>query len=252
MADKLCMGCMETYNDKYDVCPHCGYVDGTAPKEAYHLIPGTVIEGRYIVGKVIGNGGFGVTYIGYDPVLNQKIAIKEYLPGEFSTRAMGSPDVTVFSGEKEEQFASGIIKFVEEARRLAKFKHTPGIVDIHDSFQANHTAYIIMEYIDGETLKEKLEREGRIPVDEALNIMMPVIGALKEVHKEGILHRDISPDNIMISKTGEVKIIDFGAARFATTTHSRSLSVLVKPGYAPEEQYRSRGDQGTWTTKLPF
>ena len=120
MADKLCMGCMETYNDKYDVCPHCGYVDGTAPKEAYHLIPGTVIEGRYIVGKVIGNGGFGVTYIGYDPVLNQKIAIKEYLPGEFSTRAMGSPDVTVFSGEKEEQFASGIIKFVEEARRLAK------------------------------------------------------------------------------------------------------------------------------------
>lgn len=247
MADKLCMGCMEPYNDKYDVCPHCGYVDGTAPKEAYHLIPGTVIEGRYIAGKVIGNGGFGVTYIGYDPVLNQKIAIKEYLPGEFSTRAMGSPDVTVFSGEKEEQFASGIIKFVEEARRLAKFKHTPGIVDIHDSFQANHTAYIIMEYIDGETLKEKLEREGKIPVDEALNIMMPVIGALKEVHKEGILHRDISPDNIMISKTGDVKIIDFGAARFATTTHSRSLSVLVKPGYAPEEQYRSRGDQGTWT-----
>ena len=119
-------------------------------------------------------------------------------------------------------------------------------VDIHESLQANHTAYIIMEYIDGETLKEKLEREGRIPVDEALNIMMPVIGALKEVHKEGILHRDISPDNIMISKTGEVKIIDFGAARFATTTHSRSLSVLVKPGYAPEAQ-SELWDQGTWT-----
>ena len=247
MADKLCMGCMESYEDKYDVCPYCGYVDGTPPKEAYHLSPGTVIEGRYIVGQVIGNGGFGVTYIGYDAALNQKIAIKEYLPGEFSTRSMGATEVVIFSGEKEEQFASGIIKFVEEARRLAKFKHTPGIVDIHDSFQANHTAYIIMEYIDGETLKEKLEREGRIPVDEALNIMMPVIGALKEVHKEGILHRDISPDNIMISKTGDVKIIDFGAARFATTTHSRSLSVLVKPGYAPEEQYRSRGDQGTWT-----
>lgn len=247
MADKLCMGCMETYGDKYDICPHCGYVEGTASKEAYHLMPGTVIMGRYIAGRVIGNGGFGVTYIGYDAVLNQKIAIKEYLPGEFSTRTMGTPEVTVFSGEKEEQFASGIIKFVDEARRLAKFKHTPGIVDIHDSFQANHTAYIIMEYLDGETLREKLEREGKIPLDEALNIMMPVIGALKEVHKEGILHRDISPDNIMITKTGEVKIIDFGAARFATTTHSRSLSVLVKPGYAPEEQYRSRGDQGPWT-----
>lgn len=247
MAERLCMGCMETYNDKYEICPYCGYADGSAPKEAYHLMPGTVIQGRYIAGRVIGNGGFGVTYIGYDSVLNQKIAIKEYLPGEFSTRTMGASDVTVFSGEKEEQFASGIIKFVEEARRLAKFKHTPGIVDIHDSFQANQTAYIIMEYLDGETLGEKLEREGKLPLDEALNIMMPVIGALKEVHKAGILHRDISPDNIMISKTREVKIIDFGAARFATTTHSRSLSVLVKPGYAPEEQYRSRGDQGPWT-----
>ena len=100
MADKLCMGCMGSYNDKYDV--YCGYVDGTAPKEAYHLIPGTVIEGPYIVGKVIGNGGLGASfYIGYDPVLNQKIAIKEYLPGEFSTRAMGSPDATVFSWRKK-------------------------------------------------------------------------------------------------------------------------------------------------------
>lgn len=247
MAEKLCMGCMETYSDQYDICPYCGYVDGTAPKEAYHLIPGTVIEGRYIVGKVIGNGGFGITYIGYDAVLNQKIAIKEYLPGEFSTRTMGTLDVTVFSGKKEEQFANGIVKFIDEAKKLAKFKHTQGIVDIHDSFQANHTAYIIMEYLDGETLKEKLEREGKIPLDEALNIMMPVLDALKEVHKVGILHRDISPDNIMITKSGEVKIIDFGAARFATTTHSRSISVLVKPGYAPEEQYRSRGDQGPWT-----
>ena len=130
---------------------------------------------------------------------------------------------------------------------MKQFKGVSGIVDIHDTFQANNTAYIIMEYIDGETLKERLEREGKIPYEEALKIMKPVVEALKEVHKEGILHRDISPDNIMISKDGDVKIIDFGAARYATTGHSRSLSVLVKPGYAPQEQYRSRGDQGTWT-----
>ena len=247
MADRLCMGCMEVYEDKYDICPYCGYKEGTPAKEAIHLAPGTVIENKYIVGQSIGNGGFGVTYIGWDAVLNQKIAIKEYLPSEFSTRAMGVSDVTIFTGQKEEQFLSGVNKFVDEARRLAKFKGVSGIVDIHDTFQANNTAYIIMEYIDGETLKERLEREGKIPYEEALKIMKPVVEALKEVHKEGILHRDISPDNIMISKGGDVKIIDFGAARYATTGHSRSLSVLVKPGYAPQEQYRSRGDQGTWT-----
>ncbi|MBE5932162.1 MAG: PASTA domain-containing protein [Lachnospiraceae bacterium] len=247
MADKICMGCMEHYNDKYDICPRCGYVDGTGPREAYHLSPGTILQGKYIVGKVIGFGGFGVTYIGYNAILDKKIAIKEYLPGEFATRAGGSTEVTVFSGEREEQFASGIVKFVDEAKRLARFKHTPGIVSVYDSFQENKTAYIIMEYLEGENLATKIDREGKLPLDEAFNIMMPVVGALKEVHKEGILHRDISPDNIFITNSGEVKLLDFGAARYATTTHSKSLSVIVKPGYAPQEQYRSRGDQGTWT-----
>lgn len=247
MSEKLCLGCMEAYNEKYNVCPYCGYEEGTPPKEAYHLVPGTTIKDKYIVGKVIGYGGFGVTYLGYDAVLNQRVAIKEYLPGEFATRATGASDVTIFSGEREEQFADGIVKFVDEARRLAKFRNTAGIVRIFDSFTANHTAYIVMEYLEGETMKDKLEREGKIPVDEALNLMMPVIRALSEVHKEGILHRDISPDNIFVTKYGEVKLLDFGAARYATTTHSKSLSVIVKPGYAPQEQYRSRGDQGTWT-----
>ena len=247
MAEKLCLGCMEKVNDKYDVCPYCGYVEGTPAKEAYHMEPGSILQGRYIVGKVIGYGGFGVTYIGYDPVFECKIAIKEYLPGEFATRCAGTNEVTIFSGEKEEQFVGGIVKFLEEARRLAKFKNTAGIVRINDSFNENNTAYIVMEYLDGETLKEKIEREGKLSLEESLNIIMPILEALKEVHKEGILHRDISPDNIFITKKGEVKLLDFGAARYATTTHSKSLSVIVKPGYAPQEQYRSRGDQGTWT-----
>ena len=247
MAEKFCLGCMEKINDKYDVCPYCGYVDGTPAKEAYHMQPGSVLQGRYIVGRVIGYGGFGVTYIGYDPVFECKIAIKEYLPGEFATRCAGTNEVTVFSGDREEQFVGGIVKFLEEARRLAKFKNTAGIVRINDSFNENNTAYIVMEYLDGETLKEKIEREVKLSLEESLNIIMPILGALKEVHKEGILHRDISPDNIFITKKGDVKLLDFGAARYATTTHSKSLSVIVKPGYAPQEQYRSRGDQGTWT-----
>ncbi|MBE5954093.1 MAG: PASTA domain-containing protein [Lachnospiraceae bacterium] len=247
MSQKLCMGCMKHYKEQYDICPYCGYVDGTGPKEAYHLSPGTILQGKYIVGKVIGYGGFGVTYIGYNAVLEQKIAIKEYLPGEFATRNGDTADVTIFSGEREEQFAQGVVKFVDEAKRLAKFKHTPGIVSVYDSFQENKTAYITMECLEGETLATKLDREGKLPLDEAFNLMMPVIGALKEVHKVGILHRDISPDNIFITNEHDVKLLDFGAARYATTTHSKSLSVIVKPGYAPQEQYRSRGDQGTWT-----
>lgn len=238
---------MQLYADAYNVCPHCGYIEGTAPKEAYHLMPGSVLEDKYIVGRAIGYGGFGVTYIGYNTSLEQKVAIKEYLPSEFATRCAGTEEVTIFSGDREEQFLSGIGKFVDEARRLARFRDNAGIVRIYDSFVANKTAYIIMEYLEGETLKDKLERENKLTFEDALKIMMPIIEALKEVHKEGILHRDISPDNIFITNAGEVKLLDFGAARYATTTHSRSLSVIVKPGYAPQEQYRSRGDQGTWT-----
>ena len=157
---RLCMGCMEEFNEKYDECPYCGYVPGTKPAEAYHIVPGMVLEGKYIIGRSIGYGGFGVTYIGLDQVLNKKVAIKEYLPGEFSTRVPGQTEVTVFSGDKEEQFQKGVDKFVEEAKRLAKFQSMDNIVRIYDAFQENGTAYIVMEYLEGETLKDKLEREG--------------------------------------------------------------------------------------------
>ncbi len=247
MGKRICMGCMESYDEKVDVCPYCGYVVDTPPKEAYHLTPGMILHKRYIVGKVIGYGGFGITYIGYDALLNMKVAIKEYLPGEFGTRAPGTAEVTVFTGDKEEQFQNGIIKFVDEAKRLAQFNNTSGIVSVFDTFEENNTAYIVMEYLEGETLKTMLDREEKIDINDALSMMLPIISALKEVHKKGILHRDISPDNIFITNKGEVKLIDFGAARYATTTHSKSLSVIVKPGYAPQEQYRSRGDQGPWT-----
>ena len=245
--ERRCMGCMELYEETLDTCPHCGYVHGTPAKEAYHILPGSLLAGRYIVGQVLGFGGFGVTYIGYDQVLQQKVAIKEYLPSEFATRMPQQEDVTIYSGEKEEQFLAGREKFVEEARRLAKFQSQSGIVQIYDCFETNRTAYIIMEYLDGVSLKEKLERDGAMTVEEAMRVIMAVIGALKSVHAAGILHRDISPDNIYLLKNGQTKLLDFGAARFATTKHSRSLSVIIKPGFAPVEQYRSRGDQGPWT-----
>lgn len=238
---------MELFGDEFGICPHCGYIVGSHAEEAIHIEPGTLLYDRYIIGKVLGYGGFGVTYLGWDGKLEQKVAIKEYLPSEFSTRMPGQSQVTVFNGEKNEQFHDGLKKFVEEAKHLAKFQNEDGIVKIFDSFIENDTAYIIMEYLDGETLTEYLRREKTIPEEQAVEMLMPVMESLQVVHEAGLLHRDIAPDNIFITKSGEVKLIDFGASRYATTSHSRSLTVIIKPGYSPEEQYRSRGDQGPHT-----
>ena len=243
-----CLGCMIKYEENgQEICPHCGYVLRPTAESPLHMMHGTMLLDRYLVGKVIGYGGFGVTYIGWDSILQQRVAIKEYLPSEFATRSMGQADVTVFGGNKAQQFADGMAKFIDEAKRLAQFQSEDGIVRVYDSFETNNTAYIIMEYLDGETLTTFLNREGKVPIEKAVEMVTPVIRSLESVHKAGIIHRDIAPDNIMIAKDGKVKLIDFGAARYATTSHSRSLTVIIKPGYSPEEQYRSRGDQGPHT-----
>lgn len=245
--NKRCMGCMEQYDSGLEMCPYCGYVDGTEAEEAIHMEPGSLLHDRYIIGRVLGYGGFGVTYIAWDGKLEQKVAIKEYLPSEFSTRIPGQSCVTLLGGEKNEQFRDGLVKFVEEAKRLAKFQNESGIVKVFDSFTENETAYIIMEYLEGETLADRLKRDKVIPEDEAVEMLMPVMKSLETVHKEGILHRDIAPDNIFLTTNGQVKLIDFGASRYATTSHSKSLTTIIKPGYSPKEQYDSRGDQGPHT-----
>lgn len=242
-----CLGCMEEYDNSYGLCPNCGYEPDTDVDSPIHMQPGVLLHGRYMIGKVLGFGGFGVTYIGWDFTLQQKVAIKEYLPSEFATRMIGQTQVSVFGGNKEEQFGDGMGQFVEEAKRLAQFQNEDGIVRIYDSFAENNTAYIAMEYLEGETLTAYLEHNGKIPVEDAIEMLTPVLKSLEVVHKAGIIHRDIAPDNIFLTKDGRVKLIDFGAARYATTSHSRSLTVIVKPGYSPEEQYRSRGDQGPHT-----
>lgn len=249
---RLCMGCMKEYDDQFDICPYCGYAFNTPPEQSYHIPPGSVLQQHYIVGRVLGFGGFGVTYVGKDYLMDRKVAIKEYLPSEFATRMPTQQQVTVYSGDKEEQFREGLAKTLEEARRLAKFENVPGIVQIYDCFEANGTSYIVMEYLEGMSLKKYLAEHGKMTAEQALPVILQIASAMEEVHKTGILHRDIAPDNICVLNPDEpdnlkVKLLDFGAARYATTKHSKSLSVIIKPGYAPEEQYRSRGDQGTWT-----
>lgn len=242
-----CMGCMAEITEEERICRYCGYQKGTDVKEAYYLLPGTVLKQKYLVGRVLGYGGFGVTYIGWDQVLQRKVAVKEYLPSDFATRSYGSRRVTVFSGEAAEQFQAGLESFLFEARRLAKFNAVAETVDIYDCFEENGSGYIVMEYLDGATVKEVLRKRRRISVQQARAIALSVLRGLTAVHKEGIIHRDIAPDNIFITKAGKVKILDFGAARYATAVQSKSLSVILKPGFAPEEQYRSRGEQGPWT-----
>lgn len=255
MDVNFCLGCMEELPEGEQVCPHCGYKVGTPVKEPYYLAPGSLLHGRYLIGRTLGSGGFGITYIGMDLTLRQKVAIKEYLPSDFATRMPGALTVSVFSGESAGQFSAGLEKFLDEARRLAALTNIPGVVRVMECFSENNTAYIVMELLEGRTLKQILKEEGKMGYEKAANIMIPVLYTLEAVHtqtwddekKSCIIHRDISPDNIFITNEGVIKLLDFGAARYASTYHSKSLSVILKPGYAPEEQYRSRGNQGPWS-----
>lgn len=219
-----------------------------APLSPLYLQPGTVLNGQYQIGGVLGHGGFGITYLAHDLNLNVKVAIKEYLPGELATRIPGNVEVSVYSGEARGLFEYGLDSFLEEARTLAQFHDNPGVVPVLNFFRANKTGYLVMGYMEGLTLRRYLEQNGeRIPFETARSILMPVMDALRAVHRAGVLHRDISPDNIYITCSRQVKLLDFGAARYAMGERSRSLSVILKHGYAPEEQYYSSGKQGPWT-----
>lgn len=244
---KRCMGCMEEYDDELEVCPHCGYIEGSKPEVAYHINPGTVLVYRYTIGKVLGYGSFGVTYLGWDCILEKKVAIKEYLPNEFATRAEGTSEVTVFDGEKAQQFTIGKDKFSDEAKRLATFNKEKGIIAVYDQFEDNGTAYIVMDYFEGETLQELLNREGKLNYERAIEIILPILKSLQAVHDANIIHRDISPDNIYITRDNQIKLLDFGAARYASTNMSKSLSAIYKQGFAPYEQYQSSKEQGPWS-----
>lgn len=249
MEIRLCYGCMEQ-KDQPGPCPRCGFDENTYEPEPHHLPPGTIVAGKYLLGRVLGEGGFGITYIGWDLNLQLRVAIKEYYPGGLVSRSAAfSTTLTVFTGQRLEYFQNGLEKFIDEARRLGKFWGMPGIVGVKDYFQENKTAYIVMEFAQGQTLKALLKTrpESRLPADQVFDMMRPVMDALEAVHGAGIIHRDVSPDNLMVDPSGMVRLLDFGAARNFLSAGEKSLSVMLKPGYAPEEQYRSRGQQGPWT-----
>jgi serine/threonine protein kinase len=246
--DHLCINCMREKADN-GVCPFCGFDEAQYEPSPHHLPPKNILSGKYLIGRVLGEGGFGITYLGWDLNLDLKLAIKEYYPTGYVTRTGTSTNtVTPYRGEKTEFFTTGRARFINEAKTLAKFYALPGIVSVRDFFLENGTAYIVMEFVEGETLKQRLSRVGgKMAPSEVFDLMRPLLRSLAQMHASGLIHRDISPDNIMITPENNVKLIDFGAARDYLDSGNRSLSVMLKPGYAPEEQYFARGQQGPWT-----
>ena len=214
----------------------------------YCLRKGTRLIGRYTIEGVLGQGGFGITYLGMDELHKKKVAIKEFFPQGIVTRNIEYEDtVTVTLVGEKENYDKGKERFLKEAQTMAMFSKDKGIVKALDFFEINNTAYIVMEYLEGVTLKQYLRENKRIDAEDLVELLVPLIEALDEIHSQGLIHRDISPDNIMVLPDGRIKLMDFGAARDYTEFGEKSLSIVLKPGYAPPEQYQTHGIQGPWT-----
>lgn len=247
ILDTLCLSCMKDVGEEFEYCLFCG-----APKnienQFHQLAPKSVLNGRFVVGKTLGQGGFGITYAGYDVTTDEKVAIKEFYPDGGVSRQKDSYTILPYNEKKtEELFADGKSKFLKEAQKLVKFTNVEGIVKVKDYFEENGTAYIVMEYVEGPTLIQYLNKLGQPILPSDLYVLLtPIFSALEQVHAQGILHRDISPDNIIVSPS-VAKLLDFGAARDFSLLGEKSNTINIKAGYAPEEQYLTHGKQGPWT-----
>ncbi len=249
MEIRRCIGCMEDMgNESGAFCPHCGYNNSeSAPKQPYAMRPNTLLHGRYLVGRVLGQGGFGITYIGFDMVLNLKVAIKEYFPMGSATREGNSSTLRWNSMNNVEQRQGAYESFLKEARKTAKLDQVSAIVRVRDTFYENETAYIIMDYVEGTTLKEKMLKEGVMSFSACIKLLTPLMEGLVKVHEIGLVHRDISPDNIMVQPDGSVKLLDLGAAKDMSVNQGPQSQLVTKNGFSPLEQYTESGQVGPWT-----
>lgn len=247
---RICYECFKTFDREEEKCPFCGFDSKEYKEEVYYLKPGSKINDRYIIGKVIGFGGFGIVYTALDETLNQVVAIKEYFPTIYINRLEDSKEIMVFDVKNVELFEKGKQDFLLEARKIAEFNKHPNIVHIFDFFEENGTSYFVMEYIEAYTLKEYIAEAKRqkkvFTVESAVKIAKELLNALDAVHKKGIIHRDVKPANIFILDDGTVKVIDFGAARLSDT-EERTRTIIITPGYAPPEQYQLNSIQGPHT-----
>lgn len=259
--NKLCMGCMREIAEPASPCPYCGFQISRyqAPKNSLPLYE--IVNGKYLVGKVLGIGGFGITYIGWDFYQSKRVCIKEYFPRAIAVRNPNAQNYTeqisvsiqysmnTFTQNPQmakHAYKEGLKNYIKEAENLSRFYLMPGIVSVRDFFYGNNTAYIVMEYIDGIDMKRYTKAKGgKLKAGEVFEILRDCFKALDKVHQANIIHRDISPDNIMLTRDLKAKLIDFGAAK--NFENSMNAPILLKQGYAPIEQYERNGNQGPWT-----
>ena len=253
MENRRCMKCMHALAAGETVCPECGRPYGSVKAESFALKPGTILDGKYLVGEMLGQGGFGITYIGFDLLLEQKIAIKEYFPMSTGMVSREGRSTVVWSDAvmQKSGVEKGFDSFLKEARKMAKLRSIPSVVGVNSVFIQNETAYIVMDFIEGETLLKKLQREGPMDYGTCVSLMTPIMQALSEVHKHGIIHRDISPDNIMVQNDGRLILLDLGAAKDLDIQgkdgNMQSSQMVAKQGFSPVEQYGRDGKIGSWT-----
>lgn len=245
--NRLCMRCMKEKQSTELICPHCGYDPAKRVPKPNCLPSPSILKGRYLTGEPLGIGGFGITYIAFDLQVGVVCAIKEYMPDTVASRDGESVRITL-SEQKQELFDYGLKRFIEESGMLASFCDEPNIIHVYDRFEENHTAYYVMEYLDGSDLKSLTRNFTRkLDSETGLPIMLQVMNGLEALHRRQVIHRDISPDNIYITRDNRVKLLDFGSARYSFNQRNRNLSIIIKVGYAPHEQYSSVVEQGPWT-----
>ncbi len=238
----ICYKCMREYSGSS--CQHCGFNPDMYEPVPTALMPMTVLHNQYIIGAVLGKGGFGITYIGYDNLNYRKVAVKEFYPSSVVYRDGNNTSVVSVPSNMKQIYENGVRKFYNEAVTLSKLQNIPAIVEIYDFFYENNTAYIVMEFIDGTAVDQIVLNQGGLDVDVTLTIYYPIIQALKKVHEAGILHRDISPSNVMLDEKFMARLIDFGSSRAYSHEMSTDLTVILKKGFAPYEQYYRKGRHG--------
>lgn len=247
MKVNRCSKCMEEIHSY--PCPRCKFDIASFQPKSYALAPNTILHGRYLLGVPLGQGGFGITYIAWDLEEKKKVAIKELYPsGHASRYSTGGTDV-IWSGDRESKLlmVDGPAVFRKEAAKMQKLKDVPQVVQVCEVFTDNNTAYIVMDFVAGITLKDYLMENGPLNWDKTQKLLVPAIEAMIRVHKAGLIHRDISPDNMMIEPSGKIRILDLGAAKDLNTNSGASSMIVAKGGFSPLEQYSQRGGSGTWT-----
>ena len=247
---RFCYSCMQQIDDEQqDICPHCGEKLEIEYDNDMCLKPGGILQENFIVGKLIGSGGFGNTYIGWNNVLKCKVAIKEYFPKQLTGRERTTGTVSVASDETSQlRFKAGLKSFMEEARNVAGLQDIEGVVQIYNFFEENGTGYIIMEFLEGMDVKSILKhRNNNVDYAWVRRVILTVLYTLREIHKRGVIHRDIAPDNIFVTNEGVIKLIDFGAAKHSDEGPNVNSEIVLKAGYAPIEQYGRKVKQGPYT-----